>query len=211
MYEGHAATLRVSDVIRRVAELIYSAIASLDGYVADEDGRWDWSMPDAEVHAFVNDLMRPLGTHLYGRRMYEVLVAWETMDDPDPLMRDFAQTWRAAEKVVYSTTLRDVSSARTRIERRFDPAAVREFKRTSERDLLIGGPRLAAQAFAAGLVDQVQLFLSPVIVGGGTRALPDRVRLDLELVDERRFTNGAVHLHHRARPGSVDQGLSRSG
>ena len=131
MYEGHAATLRVTDVIRRVAELIYCAIASLDGYIADEDGRWDWSVPDAEVHAFVNDLMRPVGTHLYGRRMYEVLVAWETMDDPDPLMRDFAQIWRAAEKVVYSTTLPDVSSARTRLERRFDPEAVRELKGTA--------------------------------------------------------------------------------
>jgi dihydrofolate reductase len=186
-----------------MGELIYSAIASLDGYVADEQGRWDWSVPDHEVHAFVNDLMRPVGTHLYGRRMYEVLVAWETIDDPDPLMRDFAQLWRAAEKVVYSSTLDAVSSARTRIERRFDADAVRELKRTSERDLAIGGPQLAAQAFAAGLVDQVQLLLSPVIVGGGTRVLPGGVRLDLELVDERRFSNGAVHLHHRA--------LSRSG
>ena len=182
-----------------MGELIYSAIASLDGYVADEQGRWDWSVPDHEVHAFVNDLMRPVGTHLYGRRMYEVLVAWETMDDPDPLMRDFAELWRAAEKTVYSTTLRDVSSARNRIERTFDADAVRELKRSSERDLTIGGPQLAAQALAAGLVDQVQLFLSPVIVGGGTRALPDGVRLDLELVDERRFSNGAVHLHHRAQ------------
>jgi dihydrofolate reductase len=182
-----------------MGELIYSAIASLDGYVADEQGRWDWSVPDHEVHGFVNDLMRPVGTHLYGRRMYEVLVAWETMDDPDPLMRDYAELWRGAEKIVYSTTLRDVSSTRTRIERAFDAEAVRELKRSSERDLTIGGPQLAAHAFAAGLVDQVQLFLSPVIVGGGTRALPDGVRLDLELVDERRFSNGAVHLHHRAQ------------
>jgi dihydrofolate reductase len=181
-----------------MGRLIYSAIASLDGYVADEHGRWDWSFPDAEVHAAVNDLERPIGTHLYGRRMYEVLVAWETMDDPDPRMRDYAQIWRAAEKVVYSSTLQDVASARTRIERAFDPEAVRELKRASDAPLAVGGPHLAAQAFAAGLVDDVHLFLSPVIVGGGTRALPDGVRLDLELVDVRRFANGAVHLHHRA-------------
>ena len=179
-----------------MGRLSYSAIASLDGYVADEHGRWDWSFPDREVHAFVNDLTRPAGTHLYGRRMYEVLVAWETMDDPDPLMRDFAQIWRAAEKIVYSSTLGEARSARTRIQRAFDPDAVRELKRAG--DLTIGGPQLAAEAFAAGLVDDVHLVLSPVIVGGGTRALPDGVRLDLELVDERRFANGAVHLHHRA-------------
>src|SRR3954454_23917256 len=156
-----------------MGRLSYSAIASLDGYVADEHGRWDWSFPDRDVHAFVNDLTRPAGTHLYGRRMYEVLVAWETMDDPDPLMRDFAQIWRGAEKIVYSTTLQEVSSARTRIERAFDPEAVRELKRAAGADLAIGGPDLAARAFAAGLVDEVQLFLSPVIVGGGKRALPD--------------------------------------
>ena len=156
-------------------------------------------MPDPEVHAFVNDQSRALGTHLYGRRMYEVLVAWETMDDPDPVMRDFAEIWRAADKVVYSSTLEAVSSARTRLERTFDPDAVRELKRGAEQDLAIGGPHLAAHAFAADLVDELQLFLSPVIVGGGTRALPDGVRLDLELVDERRFANGAVYLHHRAK------------
>ena len=182
-----------------MAKLIYTAITSLDGYVADEHGRWDWSMPDAEVHAFVNDLERPIGTHLYGRRMYEVLVAWETMDDPDPRMRDYAEIWRAADKIVYSSSLEAVSSARTRLERRFEPEAVRELKRTAERDLAIGGPHLAAQAFGAGLVDEVHLLMSPVIVGGGTRALPGGVRLDLELVDERRFGNGVVHLHHRVR------------
>jgi dihydrofolate reductase len=182
-----------------MADLIYSAITSLDGYVADEHGKWDWSFPDREIHAFVNDLERPIGTHLYGRRMYEVLVAWETMEDPEPLMRDYAQIWRATEKIVYSTTLEQASSQRTRIERRFDPEAVRELKRSATSDLAIGGPHLAAEAFAAGLVDQVHLFLSPVIVGGGTRALPDGVRLDLELVSERRFGNGAVHLHHRVR------------
>jgi len=182
-----------------MAALTYVTIMSLDGYVADEHGRWDWSVPDPEVHAHVNDLMRPVGTHLYGRRMYEVLVAWETMDDPDPRMRDFAQLWRAADKIVYSSTLEQVASARTRIERAFDPDAVRELKRTAEADVTIGGPTLAAHAFAAGLVDVVDLYLSPVIVGGGTRALPDGVRLDLELVDERRFANGVVHLHHRVR------------
>jgi dihydrofolate reductase len=182
-----------------MAELTYTAIASLDGYVADEHGKWDWSFPDREVHAFVNDLERPVGTHLYGRRMYEVLVAWETMDDPDPHMRDYAEIWRAAEKIVYSSTLEQVSSKRTRLERRFDAEAVRELKRSAASDLAIGGPHLAAEAFAANLVDQVHLFLSPVIVGGGTRALPDGVRLDLELVGEHRFANGVVHLHHRAR------------
>ena len=185
-----------------MARLIYSAIASLDGYVADEEGRWDWSFPDRDVHAVVNDLTRPIGTHLYGRRMYEVLVAWETMDDPDPLMRDFAEIWRGAEKVVYSTTLGEAASARTRIERSFEPEQVRALKGRAERDLSIAGPTLAALAFAAGLVDDVHLFLSPVIVGGGTRALPDGVRLDLELVGERRFANGVVHLHHRATSGA---------
>jgi dihydrofolate reductase len=184
-----------------MADLIYSAIASLDGYVADEHGRFDWAAPDAEVHAHVNDMMRPMGTHLLGRRMYEVLAVWETMDDPDPRMRDFAQLWRAADKIVYSSTLEQVSSARTRIERTFDPDAVRELKSTAGADLSIGGPTLAAHAFAAGLVDVVELYLSPVIVGGGKRALPDGVRLDLELVDERRFANGAVHLRYRARSG----------
>ena len=182
-----------------MAELVYTAITSLDGYVADEHGKWDWSFPDPEVHAFVNGLDRPVGIHLYGRRMYEVLVAWETMDDPEPQMRDYAEIWRAAEKIVYSSTLEQVSSARTRIERRFDPEAVRELKRSATSDLAIGGPRLAAEAFAAALVDRVHLLLSPVIVGGGNPALPDGVRLDLELVDERRFGNGVVHLAYRAQ------------
>jgi dihydrofolate reductase len=181
-----------------VGRLIYSAIASLDGYTVDADGRFDWSMPDEEVHAFVNDLERPAGTHLYGRRMYEVLVVWETMDDPAPVARDFAQIWRAADKVVYSTTLEEVSSARTRIERAFEPDAVRALKAAATSDLSIGGPTLAAHAFAAGLVDEIQLFLSPVIVGGGTRALPDDVRLGLELLEERRFGNGVVFLRYRS-------------
>jgi dihydrofolate reductase len=179
-----------------MARLIYTAIASLDGYVADADGKWDWSMPDEEVHAFVNDLERPSGTHLYGRRMYEVLVAWETIDDPAPLMRDYAEIWRAAQKIVYSRTLDVVSSARTRIEREFDPAAIRRMKAMERRDISIGGPALAAAALRAGLIDEIHLLLSPVVVGGGNPALPDGVRVDLELLDERRFGNGAVHLHY---------------
>jgi dihydrofolate reductase len=180
-----------------MGRLTYSAIESLDGYVADEHGRWDWSMPDEEVHAFVNDRTRPIRTHLLGRRMYEVLVAWETMDEPEPEMRDFAEIWRSSDKVVYSTTLEAPRSARTRIERRFDPDAVRALKAAG--DCAIGGPELAAQALAAGLVDDVELFLSPVIVGGGTPALPSGLRLDLQLVDERRFGNGVVHLHYRVQ------------
>jgi dihydrofolate reductase len=181
-----------------MAKLVYSAIASLDGYVADEDGKWDWSMPDEEVHAFVNDLERGAGTYLYGRRLYEVMVAWETLDDDHPVMRDYAEVWRAAEKVVYSRTLDAVSSERTRIEREFDPAAVRAMKASAERDISIGGPELAAQAIAAGVVDEINLFLSPVVVGGGKKALPDGVRLDLELLGERRFGNGVVYVRYAA-------------
>jgi dihydrofolate reductase len=183
-----------------MAKLIYSAIASLDGYVADEDGAFDWAAPDAEVHAFVNDLERPVGTCLYGRRMYEVMVAWETMPtgaDQAPEMRDFAELWRAAEKVVYSRTLETVASARTRIEHDFDPDAVRRMKASAERDISVGGPGLAAHAFRTGLVDECHLLLVPVIVGGGTRALPDGVRVRLALLDERRFAGGVVHLHYR--------------
>jgi dihydrofolate reductase len=177
-----------------MSRLIYAAIASLDGYVADEQGRWDWSEPSQEVHAAVNDLMRPARTHLYGRRMYDVLVAWETIDDPDPVMRDYAEIWRSADKVVYSRTLEEVSSARTRIEREFDPEPVRAMN--AEQDLLIGGPELAAQAMRAGLVDELHLFLSPVVVGGGNPALPAGSRVDLQLLGERRFGNGVVHVHY---------------
>ena len=173
--------------------LAYTAITSLDGYIADEDGRFDWSAPDEEVHAFVNDLERPTGTWLLGRRMYEVLSPWETMDDPEPVMRDFAQIWRAADKVVYSRTLEEPSTARTRIEREFDPEAVRRM----DGDLSIGGAELAGLAIRAGLVDELRLFVSPVVVGGGTAALPD-VRWDLELVEERRFGNGVVFLRYRS-------------
>jgi dihydrofolate reductase len=180
-----------------MARLIYSAIASLDGYVEDEDGNFDWAAPDDEVHAFVNDLERPVGTYLYGRRMYETMVYWETAAGAAPVVRDFAEIWRAADKVVYSTTLETVSSARTRIERDFDPDAVRRLKATAGRDVTVGGPGLAAQAIGAGLVDECHLFLVPAVVGGGKRALPDGVRLELELLDERRFGSGVVHLHHR--------------
>jgi dihydrofolate reductase len=176
---------------------MYSAIASLDGYVADADGRFDWSVPDDEVHAFVNDLERPVGTYLYGRRMYEVMAAWETMDADEPLQRDFAAIWRTADKVVYSRTLETVSTPRTRLERDFDAAAVQRLKESAGSDISIGGPGLAAHALAAGLVDECHLFLSPVSVGGGTRALPDDVRVDLELLDERRFGNGVVYLRYR--------------
>jgi dihydrofolate reductase len=179
-----------------VAKLVYSAIASLDGYVADEDGRFDWSMPDEEVHAFVNDLERRIGTHLYGRRLYEVMVAWETLESDEPVMRDYAEVWRSADKVVYSRTLGAVASERTRLEREFDPDEVRRIKTAAARDISVGGPELAGQSLRAGLVDEINLFLSPVIVGGGKRALPDAVRCELELLDERRFGNGVVHLHY---------------
>ena len=183
-----------------MAKLIYSALASLDGYVADVDGKFDWAMPDEEVHAFVNDLARPVGTHLLGRRMYEVMVYWETIDPTGqpPTIRDFAEIWHAADKIVYSRTLKTVSSARTRLERDFDPDAVRELKAAADRDLGVGGPELAAQALRAGLVDECHLCLSPVVVGGGNQALPDD-RIDLELLDERRFGNGTVFLRYRVR------------
>jgi dihydrofolate reductase len=180
------------------ARLIYSAIASLDGYVADERGTFDWAAPDEEVHAFVNDLERPIGTYLLGRRMYDVMSVWETLDDPEPVMQDFARIWRAADKIVYSRSLDAVATERTRIERDFDPDAVRELKAQAARDLTIGGPELAGQAIAAGLVDEIQLFLTPIVVGGGKRAFPDRPRLALELLEERRFGNGVVYLRYRA-------------
>jgi dihydrofolate reductase len=186
-----------------MAKLIYSAITSLDGYIADEDGNFDWAAPDEEVHTFVNDLERPVGTYLYGRRMYEVMAPWETdptLADQSRVMRDFAAIWQAADKVVYSRTLETVSTARTRIQRDFDPEAVRQMKAAAGPDITVGGPDLAAQAFKAGLVDECQLFLAPIIVGGGNQSLPDHVRLKLELLDERRFGNGMVHLRYRTRP-----------
>ena len=185
-----------------MAKLIYSAITSLDGYVADEDGNFEWAAPDAEVHSFVNELERPIGTYLYGRRMYEVMLFWETVSTEAaqaPFMRDFAELWRAADKVVYSTTLEAESSARTRIERDFDPDAVARMKASAEQDISVGGPNLAAQAIRAGLVDEFQLFLTPVVVGGGHHWLPQGAQLSLELVDERRFAGGVVFLRYRPR------------
>jgi dihydrofolate reductase len=184
-----------------MAKLIYSAISSLDGYIEDTDGSFDWAMPDEEVHKFANDLERGTGTHLYGRRMYETMMAWETdpnlAADESPLMRDFAEIWQAADKIVYSRTLEAVSTRKTQIARNFDPEAIRQLKETSSQDILIGGPELAAHAFRAGLIDECHLFLTPIIVGGGKPALPDNVRLELELLEERRFGNGMVYLHYR--------------
>jgi dihydrofolate reductase len=183
-----------------MANLIYSAIASLDGFTADSNGNFDWAAPDEEVHTFVNDQERPVGTYLYGRRMYETMVYWETAstgDDQTAPMREYARIWQAADKVVYSRTLDAVSSARTRLERKFDPDAVRRLKEAAERDVSVGGPGLAAHALAAGLVDECRLFLNPVAVGGGTRALPAGLHLELELLDEHRFGNGVVYLRYR--------------
>jgi dihydrofolate reductase len=185
-----------------MAKLIYSAITSLDGYVEDEDGKFDWAVPDEEVHAFVNSLERSVGTYLYGRRMYEVMVGWETAHtraDQPLFMQDFAEIWQAADKIVYSKTLETVSSARTRIERDFDPEAVRQMKARAGRDITVGGPDLAAQATKAGLVDEWHLLVTPIVVGGGKRALTNNVRVKLELLDERRFGSGVVHLHYRTR------------
>jgi dihydrofolate reductase len=183
-----------------MAKLIYSAITSLDGYVADQSGSFDWAVPDDEVHAFVNELERPIGTYLYGRGMYEVMVAWDNPDaftGESPLTRDFADIWQAADKIVYSRTLDTVSSAKTRIERDFDPEAIRQMKAAAVADITIGGPDLAGQALEAGLVDELHLFLTPVVVGGGKQSLPDDLRVKLELLDEHRFGNGVVDLHYR--------------
>jgi dihydrofolate reductase len=187
-----------------MAHLIYSAISSLDGYIEDVSGNFAWAEPDDEVFRFINDLERPAGTHLYGRRMYETMTVWET--DPSlaaasPLMRDFAEIWQAADKTVYSKTLQAVSTRRTRLERDFDPEAIRRLKAAVDADILIGGPELAAQAFRSGLIDECQLFLTPIIVGGGKPSLPDNVRVELELLEERRFRSGVVFLRYRTRPG----------
>ena len=185
-----------------MARLIYAAIASLDGYIEDAHGKFDWAEPDEEVHRFVNDLQRSVGTYLYGRGLYETMVFWESppgLAAESSVMRDFAAIWQAAEKIVYSTTLQAVGSARTRIERDFDPAAVRRMKASASADITVGGPALATNAFAAGLVDECQLFLVPVIVGAGKHALPTDVRVDLELLEQRRFTNGTVYLRYRTR------------
>jgi dihydrofolate reductase len=186
-----------------MAKLIYGAITSLDGYIEDAEGKFDWAEPDEEVHAFVNDLEREIGTYLYGRRMYETMVFWERppdLADQPPVVQDFAEIWQRADKIVYSGTLQTPSSARTRIERAFDPEAVRQLKATASRDITVGGAELGARAIEAGLVDEYQLFLVPVVVGGGKRALPGGVvRVNLELLEERRFGNGTVYLHYRKR------------
>jgi len=186
-----------------VARLLYTVISSLDGFHADENGSFDWAVPDAEVHAFINDLERPTGTHLFGRRMYEMMKGWETaLDGPDqqPVMLDFARLWLDTDKIVYSRTLTDVSTARTRIEREFDPAAVARLKESATRDLSVSGPVLARDAFAAGLVDECRVFVTPVLLGGGQQAFPVGVRQGLELVEERRFKGGMMYLRYATRP-----------
>jgi dihydrofolate reductase len=185
-----------------MGRLVYSAITSLDGFVADEDGTFDWAAPDEEVHRFVNDQERPVATYLYGRRMYEVMAFWEDpalRADPEPVMRDYAQIWQAADKVVFSRTLSTVSTARTRLERDFDPEAVRRLKAEAAGPVSVGGPELAAEAIRAGLVDEWHQLVTPVVVGAGRHWLPRGVRLDLELLDERRFAGGVVHLRYRRR------------
>lgn len=183
-----------------MSRLIYSAITSLDGSTVDADGSFDWAAPDEQVHAFVNDLERPIGTYLYGRRMYEVMKFWHTVpDEPGQVdvSHDYARIWQSADKIVYSTTLDEVETPRTTLERTFDARAVQAIKDAAERDVTVGGPNLAAHALRAGLVDELQQFISPVIVGGGTRFLPEGVRCDLELTDEQRFDNGVVFLRYR--------------
>ena len=180
-----------------MAQLVYSAIASLDGYIADADGSFDWAAPDVEVHAYVNELERPIGTYLYGSRMYTTMAYWETADDPAPVSREYAEIWRAADKIVYSRSLPAVSTARTRLEREFTPDGVAELKQSSNAAISIGGANLGGQALLAGLVDEIHLFLVPVVVGGGTRALPDGLTVGLELAAERRFPTGFVHLHYK--------------
>ena len=183
-----------------MAELIYATICSLDGYVEDAEGNFGWAAPDEEVHAFVNELERPVGTYLYGRRMYETMRSWETahtVANRRPVSLDFARIWQAADKIVYSATLQTPDTARTRIERDFDPVQVRKLKEAADRDLTVGGARLAAQAIAAGLVDEYQVFVVPAVVGGGTRFLPDQVCLSLALAEEHRFGSGTVYLCYR--------------
>ncbi|SOD73944.1 dihydrofolate reductase [Jatrophihabitans sp. GAS493] len=188
-----------------MARLIYSTIASLDGYVADEEGNFDWAAPDEQLHQYVNDLERSVGTYLYGRRMYEVMSYWETAETApagsaaSTVTQDFASVWQAADKVVYSHTLEQVHTARTRLERQFQPDAVRRLKESAAADISVGGPGLAAAALSSGLVDECNLFLVPAVVGGGTKAFSDGLRLGLELREEFRFSNGAVHLRYVCR------------
>lgn len=182
-----------------MAKMIYVAIASLDGYIEDESGKFDWAVPDEEVHAFINNLERSVGTYLYGRRMYETMIGWETdhsLADQSPLMRDFVQIWRSANKIVYSKTLEAAVTTRTRIERGFDPKAIRQMITSADRDIAIGGPHLAQYAFKAGLVDECQLFIVPVLVGGGKQCFPSNVRLNLDLLNVHHFANGTVYLRY---------------
>jgi dihydrofolate reductase len=183
-----------------MADLIYSAIMSLDGYIEDQNGNFDWAEPDGEVHQYINDLVRHTGTHLYGRRMYETMRGWESVSDlPDQpfYIRDFATIWQAADKIVFSTSLEGVSTSRTRTERQFIPEDISQLKAAARQDILIGGPNLAATAFEAGLIDQCQVFITPVVVGGGKQGMPENIRLGLQLEQERRFTSGIVFLRYR--------------
>jgi len=182
-----------------VAKLIYAAIMSLDGYIADEAGKFDWAVPDDEVHTFINDLTRPIGTYLFGRRLYEVMVAWEAIKPHShvpPYILNYSKIWQAADKIVYSKSLESVSSSKTRIERDFNPKNIQKMKETSERDLSVGGSTLAAQAIQAGLVDECHFFITPIVIGSGKRFLPANVQLKLQLLDECRFGNGMAHLHY---------------
>jgi dihydrofolate reductase len=187
-----------------MVKVIYATIASLDGYVADEDGEFGWAAPDEEVHAFINDFERQVGTYLYGRKIYEVMRFWETVDTTSgrpSVERDYARIWQSTDKIVYSRTLQSVSSARTRIERDFDAEALRREIAQAHSDIGVGGPELAARALETGLVDELRLFVVPILVGGGKQSLPDHIHLELELLDERRFDGGMVYLHYRIAGG----------
>jgi dihydrofolate reductase len=187
-----------------MSKLVYTALTSLDGYIEDDSGNFDWAVPDAEVHEFVNSLEASVGTHLYGRRLYEIMASWQTLDEAagvPPAEAAYAGIWRGMDKVVYSRTLTEIRTPRTQLERDFDADAIRNLKVVSDRDIGIGGPDLAQHAFRAGIVDELHLFLFPVVVGGGKPGLPKDVRLHLELLDEHRLANGVVHLHHRILGG----------
>jgi dihydrofolate reductase len=185
-----------------MARLIYASNMSIDGFTEDQQGAFDWAPPDDDVFVFITDLMRSAGTYLYGRRMYELLAVWETdptLAERSDLMADYASAWQAADKVVFSSTLAAPATANTKLERHFQPGEVEDLKAAASRDLLVGGPNLAAQALAAGLVDEVQLFVWPIVLGGRNPALPSGARADLELLDEHRFRNGVVWLRYRVR------------
>lgn len=187
-----------------MGKLIYIANVSLDGYIEDSHGDFDWTAPSDEVFVFITDLVRSFGTYLYGRRLYETMAVWET--DPalaaqSELMGDFARVWQAANKAVYSTTLNAVSTAKTQLDRNFDPDAIRNLKASAAGDLTVGGANLATHAFKAGLVDECQLFIYPVIVGTGKPSLPSDMRANLELLDERRFGDGVVYVRYRVESG----------